>query len=293
MTDGAAVEISPKSKGVLILLSAFGGSLGLDRFYMGQIGLGILKLITAGGCVIWALIDTVLHITGEPKDAEGRPIVDPKTAALLRGGVAPVVSRPAAAPSARAALRSAADTENTGSNRNTYIIAVLVMVIGLGLDAWFVYEYLGRIPAAMQQVVVPGHWEITLPESGSYTIFHETQSTVGGRRYTARSVPGLKLELTSKDGARRIPLISPTAQTTYTFSGRSGVSLMSFTIDRPGPYVLSAEYAAQGPQTVLAIGRFGDWFFWVLTRAIAIAAITLVIGGAIIVRTFLKARRAD
>ena len=29
----------------------------LDRFWLGQIGLGIFKLITCGGCGIWALID--------------------------------------------------------------------------------------------------------------------------------------------------------------------------------------------------------------------------------------------
>lgn len=46
-----------------LLMSIFFGTLGIDRFIMGHIGLGILKLITAGGFGIWWLVDVILIAT--------------------------------------------------------------------------------------------------------------------------------------------------------------------------------------------------------------------------------------
>jgi putative TM2 domain family protein len=43
-----------------ILLSVFVGTFGVDRFYIGDVGLGIGKLLTGGGCGIWWLIDIFL-----------------------------------------------------------------------------------------------------------------------------------------------------------------------------------------------------------------------------------------
>lgn len=39
------------------------GGLGIDRFMRGQVGLGVLKLITGGGCGVWALIDWIIALT--------------------------------------------------------------------------------------------------------------------------------------------------------------------------------------------------------------------------------------
>jgi TM2 domain-containing membrane protein YozV len=59
---------------VALLLSIFLGGLGVDRFYMGYIGLGILKLITGGFFGIWWLIDLILIATGKLKDADGHEL---------------------------------------------------------------------------------------------------------------------------------------------------------------------------------------------------------------------------
>lgn len=77
-------QLSTKDKGVLLILAILLGSLGVDRFYRGQTGLGVLKLLTFGGCGIWALIDSILYMLGDiPLDAEGKFIADRKTLDLV------------------------------------------------------------------------------------------------------------------------------------------------------------------------------------------------------------------
>ena len=65
---------SDKEYMVALLFSIFLGYLGIDRFYMGQVGIGIGKLLTLGGCGIWYLIDIILIATRSSNDAQGRPL---------------------------------------------------------------------------------------------------------------------------------------------------------------------------------------------------------------------------
>ncbi len=64
-----------KSKTTAIILSILLGELGVDRFYLGYTGLGILKLITAGGFGIWWLIDLILISTGKLTAKDGSELV--------------------------------------------------------------------------------------------------------------------------------------------------------------------------------------------------------------------------
>jgi len=58
-----------------LLLCIFLGYLGIHRFYTGHIVIGIIQLLTLGGCGIWALIDLIMIVTNSYKDKNGKPLV--------------------------------------------------------------------------------------------------------------------------------------------------------------------------------------------------------------------------
>lgn len=62
----SALEL--KDPMTMLIISWFGGVFGIDRFLLGETMLGVVKLLTAGGCGIWALVDLFL-IMKATKDA--------------------------------------------------------------------------------------------------------------------------------------------------------------------------------------------------------------------------------
>ena len=70
-----------KSKIAAGLLGIFLGGLGVHRFYLGYVGIGIAQiavtLVTCGVGSIWGLIEGIMILTGGiNQDAEGRPLKD-------------------------------------------------------------------------------------------------------------------------------------------------------------------------------------------------------------------------
>ncbi len=56
-----------KDPTVILIISVFLGSLGIDRFLIGDVGLGVGKLVTLGGCGIWSIIDWFLIMDATKK----------------------------------------------------------------------------------------------------------------------------------------------------------------------------------------------------------------------------------
>ena len=72
MTLTSTNFISPT---VSVVLSVFFGTLGADRFYIGNHGLGVLKLLTGGGLGIWWIVDMFI-ISDKTKDVNKRELAD-------------------------------------------------------------------------------------------------------------------------------------------------------------------------------------------------------------------------
>lgn len=73
-----STEVSPKQRHFLAVffLSFMWGTFGVDRFYLGKVWTGLLKLVTFGGLGFWTLIDFVLIMSGAMKDKQGNPMRD-------------------------------------------------------------------------------------------------------------------------------------------------------------------------------------------------------------------------
>lgn len=56
----ALYSIELKDPLILLVISIFLGSFGVDRFMINDTSLGVLKLISCGGCGIWTFIDWIL-----------------------------------------------------------------------------------------------------------------------------------------------------------------------------------------------------------------------------------------
>ncbi|MER5495271.1 TM2 domain-containing protein [Streptomyces sp. LE64] len=71
--DPTGRPYSDKSKIVAGVLQLFLGGLGIGRFYVGSVGVGVAQLLTCGGLGIWALIDGILFLTSNDRtDKHGR-----------------------------------------------------------------------------------------------------------------------------------------------------------------------------------------------------------------------------
>jgi hypothetical protein len=101
---------------IALILSFFLGGLGIDRFYLGCVGTGIVKLLTFGGLGIWTIIDFVRLATGS-KLCGGFEWLDAKKYGIQGGGC---------------------------DCTTDYLINVLAVVVGLVLLYVYVFPWLTK-----------------------------------------------------------------------------------------------------------------------------------------------------
>ena len=58
--DAARLFLNLKTPSTATILSVLLGGYSIDRFYIGDWVLGIIKLLTCGGCAIWWIVDWFL-----------------------------------------------------------------------------------------------------------------------------------------------------------------------------------------------------------------------------------------
>jgi hypothetical protein len=138
-----------------------------------------------------------------------------------------------------------------------YFLAPIPAILGLALAGWLVWTEIGALQNALIRMVVPDSSVLTLDEPGTYTIYHEADSVVDGKLYSAPNIAGLSVNVTAEANGQAIAVVVPGFSSSYSIGGHSGKSVFAFDITAPGRYRLSAAYSGgRGePQTVIAVGR--------------------------------------
>ena len=140
-----------------------------------------------------------------------------------------------------------------------YVLAALLFAGAIASIVWAVPKLLGGIKEmAGEQIVIPGMKEINLATPGKYTLSHEYQSVINGKRYSTQgAISDLECTLRSRATGQEVTLRPMKYSSTYNIGGRSGVGIYSFEIDAAGTYELVARYpeGTTGPKAVLSVGR--------------------------------------
>jgi len=172
-----------------------------------------------------------------------------------------------------------------------YVIGVIIWMVGIILFAILLRTPRKPTPPEIQ-IVVPGSSDLYLPEAGKYTIFYEYLSIINNKTYsTGESLSPMLAGLQSRQYYEIFELSTPSRRMEYEVGGRAGVSVFEFEIESAGNYLFYTEYAGDvsGPDVVFAFGK-------VRTLGVTPAGLgtlfgTVIIGGFIIVRTFIRRRK--
>lgn len=177
-------------------------------------------------------------------------------------------------------------------------LAALVVLAGLFVFGGTIFSAISEIGDGLTRIEAPGTSELNLQEVGDYTIYYENRSFVDGRFYSAGEgvPPGLVIEVVDLSTGEGVDLRPPAGEVTYDFAGRSGRSIATFEVRRPGTYRIESGYPAgsEGPKAVLAIGT--DFFRGALYKiGLGLAALfgSIAAGAAILISAARRREREE
>ena len=185
---------------------------------------------------------------------------------------------------------------NTASSKAISIIAaVVVLAAGFGLFGYLLFTGISGVGSDLISVKAPGESVLDLKEPGKYTVFVERGGLVDGAVQSGPvSVSGLRVLVRNQDG-QEIPVGPAGANQTYSVGSRQGYSILEFTVDQPGKYVLNASFdrETKSPPFTLTLSRgFMGNLFKVIALSMAALLGGILVATVIIVLAFVN-KHAD
>ncbi|MEP0813416.1 MAG: hypothetical protein HRF49_01960 [bacterium] len=194
------------------------------------------------------------------------------------------------------------------------VLAVLVVIGGIGGAVWRLISGVTSVPGQMQRIVIPGEGEFHAAEPGVYTIFHEYKSFVDGKYYSSGlELYGLDVKVTGP-GGEEVPVKPSQMSGNYSVGAFSGNAIFTFDAAQPGGYKISAlagnepedghsdepadgadssGSAAAHPATVLAIGKdFTGKILGTVFGTLGLVFGGLILGAVFMLLAFLRFGRS-
>ena len=145
-------------------------------------------------------------------------------------------------------------------------------LIGGGFFVYTLFHGLTHVTDSLTQIVVPGSKELNL-QQGRYSVFLEEESVVDGKVYsTTQSIDGLTCRVRSVQNGSSVAIENASMSTSYSVEGRSGHSVLEFSIQQSGQYTFACDYRenAKGQQVVVAVGSgVGEGIFQTVIGSLA------------------------
>lgn len=172
------------------------------------------------------------------------------------------------------------DREKKRPSIRLVVSAGLLILAGIGGFLFFLINGVNAISRNMHRLEAPGVLTATFEQTGSYTIFLESQ---GAPPEPARDASGLFINIADSQG-EPIPVGPARGNSTYSINRLHGASIMGFELERPGRYRIEAGFTeSEGDRRLrLAIG-YG--FLSQIFKMIFIGGGLLIagVGGAVLV----------